>query len=200
MFTSLLTVFVAALAVSAAPVVRIVPTEICTTKLSGYLTGGSGTGVNQTFGVAASDSTHITYSSSKKSLKVDFQVCNPNFSGYPNKNNIFAGHLYVPSLKKCLAVPSSNGQSTSYDLLLQDCDYSSDSGQFESSFLLSGSKIYWSGATSYDGSLIQNKATCPKGLLGFQGSGAKAPLTKGFAKVVCATDKNALTFRIAASA
>lgn len=53
-----------------------------------------------------------------------------------------AGHIYVPKVKKCLEVPSYDPGST-YKLLLKDCYYSDDSGQFAQSFLQKGSKYYW---------------------------------------------------------
>jgi hypothetical protein len=48
----------------------------------------------------------------------------------------------VPKVKKCLHVPSYNPAET-YQLLLEDCYFSDDSGQFAYSFLQKGSNYYW---------------------------------------------------------
>lgn len=48
----------------------------------------------------------------------------------------------MPKVKKCLQVASYN-PGTTYKLMLDDCYYSDDSGQFAYSFLQKGSKYYW---------------------------------------------------------
>ncbi|KDN44799.1 hypothetical protein RSAG8_05272, partial [Rhizoctonia solani AG-8 WAC10335] len=130
---------------------RDVGVEKCTTRASGYLSGPGG----QRFAISkAKDTKHVVNAGSGEGgLKVEFQECTPNFTKYPNSGDgPYVGHIYVPEVKKCLHVPSYNG---TYQLLLEDCYYSEDSGQFAYSFLQKGSNYYWSGATFGDGSLVQ---------------------------------------------
>ncbi|KAH7338795.1 hypothetical protein B0J17DRAFT_717240 [Rhizoctonia solani] len=166
MLFNTLSVLVAAAASLALPLSeRDVGIEKCTKRTSGYLSGPG----NQKFAISK-DGKHVVYAGSGKGgLKVEFQECTPNFTKYPNSGNgPYVGHIYVPKVKKCLHVPSYNG---TYQLQLEDCYYSEDSGQFAYSFLQKGSDYYWSGATFGDGSLIQGEDDgCTKGLYGYQGN------------------------------
>ncbi|KAF8713614.1 hypothetical protein RHS03_00444, partial [Rhizoctonia solani] len=171
---------------------RDVPIEKCTERTSGYLSGPE----NQKFAISK-DGKHVVYAGSGKGgLKVEFQECTPNFTKYPNSGDgPYVGHIYVPEVKKCLHVPSYNPGKT-YQLLLEDCYYSGDSGQFAYSFLQKGSDYYWSGATMGDGSLIQGDDTgCTEGLYGYQGD-ADGARNKGYSTVACATSSNVKTFTI----
>ncbi|KAJ1302607.1 hypothetical protein OPQ81_002924 [Rhizoctonia solani] len=179
---------------------RDVPVEKCTKRASGYLTGPG----NQKF-VIAKDGKHVVYAGSagpqskKRGLEVEFQECTPNFTKYPNSGDgPYVGHIYVPKVDKCLHVPSYN-PNTTYQLLLEDCYYSSDSGQFAYSFLQKGSDYYWSGATFGDGSLVQGEDTgCTKGLYGYQGEEDGKARTKGYSTVACASGSGVKTFKIEA--
>jgi hypothetical protein len=53
----------------------------------------------------------------------------------------------VPKVDKCLLVPSYNPGVT-YELLLDECWRSHDSGQFANSFLQKGSDYYWVSVTT----------------------------------------------------
>ncbi|CAE6370103.1 unnamed protein product [Rhizoctonia solani] len=170
---------------------RDVGVEKCTKRTSGYLTGAA----NQKF-VISKDGKHVVYvAPGKGGLEVEFQECTPNFTKYPNSGDgPYVGHIYVPKVKKCLHVPSYN---ETYQLLLEDCYYSEDSGQFAYSFLQKGSNYYWSGATFGDGSLIQGKESgCTEGLYGYQGSGYGSARTEGYAAVACASDSDVKPFQI----
>ncbi|KAG8719074.1 hypothetical protein FRC09_011660 [Ceratobasidium sp. 395] len=173
---------------------RDVPIEKCTKMKSGYLTGPG----QQQFTIAASDGEHIVnYGPGPGGLKVEFQACTPNFTKWPNSGKgPYVGHIYVPKYKKCLEVPSYNPGKT-YKLLLKDCYYSDDSGQFAQSFLQKGSDYYWSGATFGDGSLIQGDDTgCTEGLYGYEGAAGNAAATSRYTSIACATAPNVRTFAI----
>jgi len=106
------------------------------------------------------------------SLQVEFQSCQPNFGqfdgnngapvggkplGFPYldsftillTNNSSSGHIFVPSVGKCLtANPNSSGSSGGppFTFGLSDCYYSDDSGQVFSNFVKkSNGKIYYVG-------------------------------------------------------
>jgi len=196
-----LSMLLAATAVLAAPVEHVpldkrdVPTEKCTTRTSGYLTGAG----NQKFAISK-DGTHVVNAGpGSGGLKVQFQACSPNFTKYPNSGSgPYAGHIYVPKVKKCLQVPSFNPAST-YKLMLEDCYFSDDSGQFAQTFLQKGSNYYWSGATMADGSLIQGSDTgCTNGLYGYQGAGSGAAVASGYTGIACASVANTQAFKIKA--
>jgi hypothetical protein len=62
---------------------RIVPTETCTKRTSGYLTGAGG----QEFAISE-DGKHVVYAGSESGgLEVEFQPCNPNFTKWPNSGD-----------------------------------------------------------------------------------------------------------------
>eukprot|EP01097_Dermamoeba_algensis_P011071 TRINITY_DN8438_c0_g1_i1.p1 TRINITY_DN8438_c0_g1~~TRINITY_DN8438_c0_g1_i1.p1 ORF type:complete len:203 (-),score=8.25 TRINITY_DN8438_c0_g1_i1:231-839(-) len=172
---------------------RDVPIEKCTKRTSGYLTGVGG----QKFAISKDGKHVVNAGSGSGGLKVEFQACNPNFTKYPNSGSgPYVGHIYVPKVKKCLQVPSFN-PSTTYNLLLEDCYYSDDSGQFAYNFLQKGSNYYWSGATFSDGSLIQGSDNgCTNGLFGYQGAEGGAPLTSHYTSVACASGANVQPFLI----
>ncbi|CAE7213369.1 unnamed protein product [Rhizoctonia solani] len=172
---------------------RDVGIEKCTKRTSGYLSGSG----NQKFAISK-DGKHVVYAGSGKGgLEVEFQECTPNFTKYPNSGDgPYVGHIYVPKVKKCLHVPSYN---ETYQLLLEDCYYSEDSGQFAYSFLQKGSNYYWSGATYGDGSLIQGADSgCTEGLYGYQGNACGPVRTKGYSAVACASGSDVKAFNIEA--
>ncbi|QRW09201.1 hypothetical protein RhiLY_08200 [Ceratobasidium sp. AG-Ba] len=172
---------------------RDVPIEKCTTIKSGYLSGVG----SQKFAISKDGKRIVNAGSGKGGLKVEFQACSPNFTKWPNSGSgPYVGHIYVPKVKKCLEVPSYN-LGTTWNVLLKDCYYSDDSGQFAQSFLQKGSQYYWSGATFGDGSLIQNQDVgCKKGLFGYKGAANNAAVTSGSTTVACASGTNVRTFAI----
>ncbi|KAG8759301.1 hypothetical protein FRC12_009811 [Ceratobasidium sp. 428] len=198
-FRSLAVLLAAAGAALAAPVEHValdkrdVPTEKCTKIKSGYLSGVG----SQKFAISKDGKYIVNAASGTGGLKVEFQACSPNFTKWPNSGSgPYVGHIYVPKVKKCLEVPSYN-PGTTYKLLLNDCYYSDDSGQFAQSFLQKGSKYYWSGATFGDSSLIQGDDTgCTKGLYGYEGAAGNAAATSGRTSIACATTPNTRTFAI----
>ncbi|KAG8739891.1 hypothetical protein FRC10_005025 [Ceratobasidium sp. 414] len=198
-FRSLAVLLAAASATLAAPVERValdkrdVPIEKCKTTKSGYLSGVG----TQKFAISKDGKQIVNNGPGSGGLKVEFQACSPNFTKWPNSGKgPFVGHIYVPKVKKCLEVPSYN-PSTTYKLLLKDCYFSDDSGQFAQSFLQKGSKYYWSGATYGDGSLIQGEETgCTKGLYGYEGAAGNAAATSGSTSIACASGSNVRTFAI----
>ncbi|KAF8596186.1 hypothetical protein BDV93DRAFT_528242 [Ceratobasidium sp. AG-I] len=191
--SALLAVAAAATTALAAPVDRVplekrdVPIEKCTKRASGYLTGAG----NQKFAISKDGKHVVNAGSGSGGLKVEFQACNPNFTKYPNSGSgPYVGHIYVPKVKKCLQIPSYNPSST-YSLILEDCSFSDDSGQFAYNFLQKGSNYYWSGATFADGSLIQGDDTgCKNGLYGYQGLAGGAAQTSHYTSIACASGAN----------
>jgi len=198
-FRSLAVLLAAASTAIAAPVEHValdkrdVPIEKCTTTKSGYLTGAG----KQKFAISKDGKHIVNAGPGSGGLKVQFQACSPNFTKYPNSGSgPYVGHIYVPKVKKCLQVPSYNPGAT-YKLMLEDCYFSDDSGQFAYSFLQKGSQYYWSGATMADGSLIQGDDTgCTKGLYGYEGAAGGAAATSGYTSIACAETSNVQTFAI----
>ncbi|KAB5593211.1 putative effector protein [Ceratobasidium theobromae] len=201
MLSRSLSIFVACAALTlAAPVellpgTRDVPTETCTKRTSGYLTGKGG----QKFAISK-DGKHVVYagsSSTSSGLEVEFQECNPNFTQWSKPGNgPHVGHIYVPAVGKCLHVPSYEAGNT-YSLLLDKCYYSHDSSQFALYFMQDGSNYYWSGATTSDGSSIQGKEDgCKSGLYGYQGAVHGAAKKSGQATVACNSNPNVMAFMI----
>ncbi|CAE6343992.1 unnamed protein product [Rhizoctonia solani] len=174
----------------AAPVKRDVPVQNCVKLTSGSLVGADG----QQFSLS-DDKTAVTYAGNNQtSFLVEFQSCDPNFTKYPNSGDgPYAGHIMVVSEQKCLEVPSyENYGSETYPLLLKDCYYSSDSGQFAFTFLKRGDDYYWSGATMSDGSLIQNgEQGCTDGLFGYKSGDNNALVDSGSVNVACASSAKA---------
>ncbi|QRW08328.1 hypothetical protein RhiLY_07327 [Ceratobasidium sp. AG-Ba] len=172
---------------------RDVPVEECSTTKSRILTGVGG----QKFAIGDDGKHVVNVGSGEGGLNVEFQACNPNFNKWPNSGDgPFAGHIYVPEANKCLHVPSYN-PNTTYELLLEDCYFSHDSGQFAYSFLQKGSDYYWSGATFGDRSLIQGGDTgCQDGLYGYEGGSENAVATSGCTTIACASGSNVCAFAI----
>ncbi|KAB5593210.1 putative effector protein [Ceratobasidium theobromae] len=191
--TALLVAAIAATTLAAPIAERIVGTETCTKRTSGYLTGANG----QKFAISKDGSRVVNANSGSGGLEVEFQSCDPNFNKWSNSGDgPYGGHIYVPRANKCLHVPSYNPNVT-YKLELQDCYYSNDSGQFAYNFLQKGSDYYWSGATMSDASIIQGQDNeCSDGLFGYQSGEGGAVKTSGTAVVACASGKNVQTFKI----
>ncbi|KZS86629.1 hypothetical protein SISNIDRAFT_553513 [Sistotremastrum niveocremeum HHB9708] len=130
---------------------------------------------------------------SKQELKLEFQPCTPNFGRFPNTNGVVEGHLFIPSVKKCLGITTVNGPE--FPLSAVDCSISDDSSQvFNDWIQLNGTKYLWSGATQADGSLFQGSndagaANCTGvGLFGYKKAHSGLP-PKGQVILQCANNK-----------
>lgn len=162
-FTSVAVLFLSAVsAVRGAPIdKRDVPISKCTKIAEGPLRTANG----HTLQIANGE---LVYGGS---LHVEFQSCQPNFGQFDGNNGTpVGGHIYVPSVGKCLtANPDSSGSSGGppFTFGLSDCYYSDDSGQVFSNFVKkSNGKIYYVGTTQADRDNIFWGSVCPSGFFG----------------------------------
>jgi hypothetical protein len=160
----------------AAPVTledREVPVSKCSTVLRGVLKTAHG----ETLSLK---NNKLVYGG--KGLEVKFQSCQPNFGQFDGKKGRpLGGHVYVPSIKKCLSIPSPG--KTPYEVSVDKCEYSDDSIQTFFNFVKDHNAFYWVGGTQADHSYTHG--SCKSGHYG--------PLTNGSKgnKVQLKCDKSA---------
>jgi len=149
----------------AAPLVshpRDVPTETCTTVASGQLATETGEFVS----LDASGA--LVYGGT---LAVEWQTCTPNFGNYTEE-----GHIYVPSLSKCLYI-ANPGAPGPYAVTTGDCGLTNDSSQTFLNFVDQGNGLYWAGITSSDGTRVHDPSgTCPAGFYGPSSTATSGPV------------------------
>ncbi|KDQ12987.1 hypothetical protein BOTBODRAFT_33866 [Botryobasidium botryosum FD-172 SS1] len=146
----------------AAPTPRDVPTENCTSIASGQLATETGEPVS------LDDSGKLVYGGS---LAVEWQTCTPNFGNYPEE-----GHIYVPSLSKCLYI-ASPGEAGPYAVTTGDCSLTNDSSQTFLNFVDQGNGLYWAGITNASGTQVHDPSgTCPAGFYGPSSTATSGPV------------------------
>jgi len=182
MFASTSVVLALAASAFAAPLVshltpRDVPVENCTTIASGQLATETGEPVSL-------DSTGaLVYGDT---LAVEWQTCTPNFGGFPEE-----GHIYVPSLSKCLYI-ASPGQAGPYAVTTGDCNLTNDSSQTFLNFVDKGDGLYWAGITNSAGTQTHDPSgTCPAGFYG-----PSSTATSGPVGLQCSTDDGTVGFQL----
>ncbi|KAF8683334.1 hypothetical protein RHS04_01893 [Rhizoctonia solani] len=106
------------------------PAAVCTKKFSGTLSTmemviGEGPALGKWQNLTINSNNEIAFknNTNKRGVQAEFQACRPNYGGFPNDgaNNIWAGRIYLPELKKCLAVKNPNAADQRHYVEVRTC-------------------------------------------------------------------------------
>ncbi|CAE6413425.1 unnamed protein product [Rhizoctonia solani] len=106
------------------------PTVVCTKKFSGTLSTmemviaeGPALGEWQNLTINSNNEIAFKNNTTKRGVQAEFQTCKPNYGGFTNDgaNNIWAGRIYLPELKKCLAVKNPNASDQRHYIEVRAC-------------------------------------------------------------------------------
>ncbi|QRW11963.1 hypothetical protein RhiLY_10962 [Ceratobasidium sp. AG-Ba] len=182
---------------------------VCTKKFSGTLSTmemviGEGPALGRWQNLTINSNNEIAFrnNTTKRGIQAEFQACKPNYGGFSNngQNNIWAGRIYLPELKKCLAVKNPNAADQRHYVEVRACPTPS-AGKDSQPYNFVASKytqIYleWSGITNAAKTRTQGGSSCEIGTYGYlrERYNLPVPYENNRIKLACLDNPSAASF------